>query len=216
MGLAVIAALGQTTAPDAAKLSLPAGMTRAAGKEATSGIEYALITMQGKLVGGLAAASPAAAPVPGKLDPAAPRLTAQCTRTPAGRFKFELRENMGGLSEPVFYAPWKQTKEEQFPPPLQGVTVTMDFLGYTRVKPVKRAWRYLREEPGEMRYDTPGMQSSNMEDVVFYMQYLKALPTLRLTLPPRDGKKVPVIAEFETSQWQQVVRKEPLCHASAL
>ena len=49
-----------------------------------------------------------------------------------------------------------------------------------------------------------------METVAFYLQYLKALPTLRIT-GSQQG-----IVQFETTAWQQAVRTEPLCHASGL
>jgi hypothetical protein len=47
-----------------------------------------------------------------------------------------------------------------------------------------------------------------MEQVAFYLHYLRALPTLRLTLP---GKAA---AEWETTRWQAAVKAEPLCASS--
>ena len=95
-----------------------------------------------------------------------------------------------------------------FPPSLIKVNGTLEFLGYTRVRPVKRQWEYLRDLAGELRYATPGSRSSNMEEVMFYLQYLKALPTLRLTVAGRGSE------EFETTHWQAAAKAEPLCHAS--
>ena len=86
----------------------------------------------------------------------------------------------------------------------------MEFLGYTKVKPVKRQWEYLLQPFGELRYATPGMSSANMEPITFYLQYLKALPTLRLTTPDKRT------LEFETTAWQQALKADPLCHASTL
>ncbi len=196
VALIVITLLAQaTTTPT----PLPPGITRLDGKDAPSGIQYALISVEGKLTG------PAA-----QVPSVPPTLTAQCTQTPDGKQKFELLANLGGVTDLAFYPPWHQTREDLYPPILQRATVTMEFLGYTRVKPVKRQWEYLAQSPNEMRYATPGMASANMESISFYMQYLKALPLLRLTVP---GKGT---VEFETSKWQTLIRAEPLCRQSAL
>ena len=88
--------------------------------------------------------------------------------------------------------------------------MTMEFLGYTHVKPVKRAWEFLQAPEGELRYAAPGMRSPNMEPISFYLQDLKALPTLRLTAPARGT------LEFETTKWLQAVKAEPLCAAAGL
>ena len=85
----------------------------------------------------------------------------------------------------------------------------MEFLGYTHVKPVTRQWERLDAPPGQFRYNPPSGASSNMEDSTYYLQYLKALPTLRLTYA---GKTV----EFLTGPLLDQIRKEPLCKASDL
>ncbi len=77
---------------------------------------------------------------------------------------------------------------------LQRFQLTMDFLGYTHVTPVKRQWETLRQSFGELRYTTPGLGSANMEPIAFYLQYLKALPTLRIT-GPQQG-----VVQFETKR----------------
>jgi hypothetical protein len=179
-------------------VSLPNGVTRLAGVDATSGITYALISLEGKAVG----AAPVRMP--------SPRLTAQCTQTPDGKRRFELLADLGGVPELVYYPPWKPKTSSEFPPQLVKAQVTMEFLGYTRVKPVKRQWESLDQLPNELRYSTPGLSSGNMEPINFYLQYLRALPTLRLTVP---GKGT---AEWETAGWQQAVHAEPLCSASGL
>jgi hypothetical protein len=176
--------------------ALPKGITRVAGVDEGSGIAYVLISLEGKMVGDVAAPAPA------------PRLTGQCTRTRDGKLKFELLADLGGVPELTFYPPWKPTSSSEYPPRLLKTQVTMEFLGYTKVKPVKRQWEYLDQLPNEMRYGTPGMSSANMEQISFYMQYLKALPTLRLTVP---GKGT---AEWETSQWQRLFHVEPTCSNS--
>ena len=85
----------------------------------------------------------------------------------------------------------------------------MQFLGYTKVKPFKRQWQALPKPLGQYRYDPASGASTNMESVVFFMKYLLALPTLRLT---GAGKA----AQFETLEWQKQVRADPLCRASGL
>jgi hypothetical protein len=172
---------------------------RVAGVDAGSGIGYALISVDGRLVGtdGVSGAAP-------------PRLTAQCTKTPAGKVGFELLADFGGVESISYIAPWKSTPNELFPPRVATASVTMEFLGYTNVKPVKRQWNALPEVPGEWKYATPGLDSKNLEQVMFYLQYLRALPTLRLTLP---GKAT---AEWDTAKWQAAVKAEPLCGASGL
>ncbi len=176
----------------------PGSIQRITGTEPASQITYALISIPGTLTG--ASAQPTTSP----------RLTAQCTRDPAGKFKFELLADFGNVPEIAFYPPWKPSPGDLYPPALTKVQLTMDFLGYTRVKPVKRQWEYLLQPSGELRYSTPGLASANMEPIAFYLQYLKALPTLRLTTP--DKRTV----EFETTAWQQALKSEPLCHAGSL
>jgi hypothetical protein len=85
----------------------------------------------------------------------------------------------------------------------------MDFLGYTRVKPLKREWEIPIETPGQYRYNPPGAGSPNLEEIAYDLRYLLALPTLRLTLRDRS-------AEFLTTQLLDEIRKEPLCKAAAL
>lgn len=176
------------------------GVTRTTGVDAGSGIAYVFVSVEGKVVSGAGEGQP----VP------PPRLSAQCTRDPGGKLRFELLADLGGVPELVYFPPWKQSRNDLYPPTLARVGVTMEFLGYTKVKPVKRQWEFLNELPGEMRYAAPGLGSGNMEPVMFYLQYLRALPTLRLT-PPGKGT-----VEFATTRWQEGVRAEPLCGASGL
>jgi len=175
------------------------GVAGSSGVDADSGIAYALLSVNGRLVG--VGAVTGAVP---------PRLTAQCTKTPDGKSHFEVLADFGGVASIVYVAPWKPTKDRPNRPILQKPQLTMEFLGYTKVKPVKRQWESIPGLDGEWRYATPGLRSANMEEVMFYLQYLRALPTLRLTLP---GKAT---AEWETTGWQAAVKAEPLCAASGL
>ncbi len=176
------------------------GVSRIAGADAGSGIAYVLISGEGRLAG---AGIPAGASV-------GPRLTAQCTKAPDGKLRFELLADFGGVDAVSYVPPWKPKQGELFPPPVNASQVTMEFLGYTKVKPVKREWDAIAEIPGEWKYATPALASKNLEQVMFYLQYLRALPTLRLTPPGRAA------AEWETTAWQDAVKAEPLCAASGL
>jgi len=168
------------------------------GTDAGSGIAYALIPVEGRRVSAGEA-------------PSAPRLTAQCTQNASGKLRFELLVDAGDVGELRFVPPWKPvSKSDLFPPVVPKTTVSMEFLGYTKVKPVKRQWTGIDGLPGEWKYATPGLGSANMEDAAYYLQYLKALPTLRLTFA--SG----LTLEFDTARWQQRVKAEPLCAASGL
>jgi hypothetical protein len=123
-----------------------AGVARNEGTDAGSGIAYVLISMDGRLVGANAASGAAA-----------PRLTAQCTKSPDGKLRFELLADFGGVGSVSFVPPWKPKPGEDFPPRVATPQVTMEFLGYTKVKPVKREWDEILEIPGEWKYATPGM-----------------------------------------------------------
>ncbi len=165
---------------------------------------YALVSVEGKRVGGDAQA-------------VAPRLTAQCTRDAQGKLRFELLADAGGVADLRFVPPWKPVnRDDLFPPRLPHATVTMEFLGYTKVKPMKRQWTALAGQPEEWKYISPGAAGSNMEQEAYYLRYLRALPTLRLTWPSEVAGKPPVVAEFETAAWQARIKAEPLCAASGL
>jgi hypothetical protein len=173
------------------------------GVDAGSGVTYALIAMEGRFVGS------------GPRE-RSPRVTAQCTKDSRGKLRFELLFDQGDVPELRFVAPWRPTpgKVNDFPPVLRHVTVTMEFLGYTKVKPVRRQWVAIDGLPEEWKYAAPGLSSANLEEITFYLQYLKALPTLRLTWPGAEPGKSPVVTEFETTKWQAQVKAEPLCGAS--
>jgi hypothetical protein len=161
------------------------GLAVLSGRDADSGIAYALISLE-------------------------------CTKNAAGKLRFELLVDAGDVPELRFVPPWKPTRSDQFPPAVAKATVTMEFLGYTKVKPVKRVWTAIDGLPGEWKYAAPGIASANMEEIAYYMQYLKALPTLRLTFPATGAGQPPLTLEFETAKWQQKLKAEPLCGASAL
>jgi hypothetical protein len=184
------------------KTTLPTGIDRLAGQETTSHIQYVRLV----LAGSLRTPSPADSPPPSP----PPTLIAQCTLRPNGKSYFELFANFGGVTDLAFYPPWAPTsRDELFPPVTDKVILTMDFLGYTHVKPVRRQWEIPVQTPGQYRYNPPGGGSANLEEITYYLRYLLALPTLRLTLNNRS-------ADFLTTPLLNEVRKEPLCRAAAL
>ena len=189
--------------PAAEKIHLASGMDRISGTESTSGIQYLRLVMPGTLI-------PATADAPkAEKSAQAPIVMVQCTRRPNGKFYFDLFTRFEGEPDLTFYPPWKPTGPNDFPPRTQKVTITMDFLGYTHVKPAKKQWEIPIETPGQYRYNQPGFGSSNMEDLSYYFQYLIALPTLRLTLDRQS-------AEFTMAPLLEQIRNEPMCVASRL
>jgi hypothetical protein len=184
------------------KTTLADGIDRLAGQEASSRIQYVRLVLLGS--------APIGTPVTSTKPTSPPSLIAQCTLRPDGRSYFELFANFGGTTDLAFYPPWTPAnKDDLFPPRTDKVTLTMDFLGYTHVKPVRRQWEIPVQTPGQYRYNPPGGGSANLEEIAYYLRYLLALPTLRLTLGDRS-------AEFLTTPLLNEIRKEPLCRASGL
>jgi hypothetical protein len=182
------------------KTTLASGVNRIAGLEINSKIHYVRLILSGSLH----------TPSLGDTPTPAPTLIAQCTVKPNGKSSFELFANFGGATDLTFYPPWTPTStHDLFPPRTEKVTMTMEFLGYTRVKPVRRQWEIPVQAPGQYRYNPPGGGSANLEEITYYVRYLIALPTLRLTLDSRS-------ADFLTTPLLDETRKEPLCRAAAL
>lgn len=184
--------------------TLPSGVRRLAGTEPSSQIRYARLILNGTLRA--AAKGAPDPPAPG----VSPILIAQCSLRPNGKYLFEVFANFGGPADLAFYPPWKPSgPNDLFPPTTGKVTVIMDFLGYTHVKPFRRQWEIPVEQPSLYRYNPPGGGSSNLEEFSFFLKYLMSLPTLRLTLNHLS-------AEFSTTPLLADIRQEPLCHAAGL
>src|SRR5271156_4145748 len=161
------------------KTTISTQIDRLAGQEPSSCIQYVRLI----LTGSRHPPTDSPAPTP------PPTLIAQCTQRPNGRSYFELFANFGGATDLAFYPPWTRTSEEDlFPPRTEKVILTMDFSGYTHVKPVRRQWEIPTQTPGQYRYNPPGSGSSNLEEISYYLRYLFALPTLRLTLDRRSAE----------------------------
>jgi hypothetical protein len=184
------------------KTTISSGIDRLAGQESTSHIQYVRLILAGSLLTPSPADSPALLPVP--------TLIAQCTLRPNGKSYFELFANFGGVTDLAYHPPWTPTSQtDLFPPRTEKVTFTMDFLGYTHVKPVRRQWEIPVQTPGQYRYNPPGSGSANLEEISYYLRYLLALPTLHLTLDNRS-------ADFLTTPLLNEIRKDPLCRAAAI
>jgi len=186
------------------KTSLASGVDRLAGTEPSSRIQYARLILKGSLH-----ATTKGAPDPPAPDPP-PLLIAQCSLRPNGKHLFEMFTTFGGPAGLSFYPPWRPSgPSDLFPPATDKVTITMDFLGYTHVKPFRRQWEIPVEEPSVYRYNSPGGGSSNLEEFSWFLRYLLSLPTLRLTLNTRS-------TEFLTTPLLAEIRSEPLCQAAGL
>ena len=199
-----LAAVRPTAAADV--LNLGDGLTKLSGVDSGSGISYSRIMLKGILV------KPAAAPDASTLPAtsSAPVLVGQCTHTLKGKYVFELFVDYGGVEDTSFHAPWRSSgPADLYPPATQKATIIFAFTGYTRVKPVSRQWETVPGVAFQWRYNNPGGGSRNMEEASYYLQYLRALPTLRLT---HGGD----VAQFNTGVWLEAVRKDALCRASGL
>jgi hypothetical protein len=192
--------------PPSSVVVLANGIGRIEGKEITSGIAYTRLFVTGTQ----GAAVPGTVVSPSVLDLSLPTLTAQCTQAPNGKLRFELFVNFGGISDTAFYPPWSPANSlALFPPRTEKVNFTMEFLGYTKVKPVKRQYEKVLQPEGQFRYNSPSSGSSNMEEIAYYMQYLRALPTFHIG----DASHT---ATFLTTPLLAQIHNEPLCRASGL
>ena len=205
--LADLSSQAQQPDPDSASphtTTLASGVDRLAGTEPTSHIQYARLILKGTLH---AAAKGAADPPPPE---APPLLIAQCSLRPNGKYLFEIFASFGGVPDLAFYPPWKPAgPQDLFPPTTDKFTITMDFLGYTHVKPFRRQWEIPVEAPSLVHYNPPGIGSPNLEPITYFLRYLLSLPTLRLTLNDRS-------TEFLTTAFLADIRQEPLCRAANL
>jgi hypothetical protein len=196
----------QQPAPSAAPqaITLPSGAQRLAGTEPSSNIQYVRLVLKGTLH-----SAAKGSPDPPAPDPP-PILIAQCSLRPNGKYLFEMFTGFGGSTDLAFYPPWKPVdSHDLFPPRTEKVTITMDFLGYTHLKPFRRQWEIPTEVPSLYRYNPPGSGSANLEEVSYFLRYLMSLPTLRLTLNDKAS-------EFVTTTFLADIRQEPLCRAASI
>ena len=185
----------QTSTP----MPLSPTLARSEGVELTSNIAFTRLYLTAP-----------SGPAPTEFDLSRPTLTVQCSQRPNGRFLFELFVNFGGIKDIDFDPPWHPTPASPNPPlPTEKVSVTMEFLGYTKVKPATRQFELVAAPVGQLRYNSPGVHSHNLEEIAYYLRYLRSLPTLRLSYPSHS-------ATFLTEPLLAQIRKESLCKASGL
>lgn len=196
--------------PDRAdpRTTLAPGLRKLSGTEAIRHIDYARIFLDGHLVP--AGSPPDTRETLPNVKGRPPVLIAQCTRQPGGKLRFELFLNYGLVNDFSYHPPWRSSGPgDLYPPRTDKLLIVFNFYGYINWKPIRRQWEAQVDPVGELRYNPPSAGSSNMEEVTFYLQYLKALPTLRLT----SGSYA---AQFETAPWAAAVHNEALCSASGL
>lgn len=208
--LFALALLSAQTAPTVDSSTTPKleilapGLARLAGVEPTSGITYVRLFLLQDPPRDQAAATAAS------FDLTRPTLTAQCTQDKKDKLHFEIFVNFGNITDTAFYPPWRPTSPTDFfPPSTEKVTVTMEFLGYTHFKPVKRQFEEVFVPWGQLRYNNPHVGSSNMEEFAYYLQVLRSLPTLRVSAGPQ-------VATFLTTPLLTQLHNEPLCRTSGL
>lgn len=189
--------------PIAAFAQQPAALSpmlaRSEGVDASSSIAFTRLYLTAQ-----------ADPPPTQFDPANPTLTVQCSRRPSDKYFVELFVNFGGITDTAFYPPWRPANDRDlFPPRTEKVSITLEFLGYTHVKPVRREFEFVTAPIGQLRYNPPSGGSHNLEEIAYYFQYLRALPTFHISYPGHT-------ATFLTEPLLAQIRKEPLCRASRL
>lgn len=180
-----------------AMTTLSPTLARSGGVDAASGTAYTRLYL---VSGG-----------PGEsFDATRPTLTVECTRRGEKKYALGFGLNFTGVPETAF-RPMKSLHEgtPHFDRTMDQREVVMEFLGYTRVKPMKRQFVLVSEPGGALVYNPPGMHSFNLEEAAYYLQYLRALPTFRMTYEGRS-------ATFETGPLLEQIRREPVCGASRL
>jgi hypothetical protein len=175
-------------------------LARSEGVDSARGIRYTRLYLTAQ-----------ADSTPTAFDLAQPTLTVQCTQHSAEKYQFELFVNFGRVTDIAYYPPWRRADHpgELFAPVTEKIPVTMEFLGYTKVNPAKRQFEMVVAPANQLRYNSPGGGSSNLDEVAYYFQFLRALPTFRLSYPGHS-------ATFLTEPLLAQIRKEPLCRASGL
>ena len=168
-------------------------LARFEGTDAESGIHYIRFTLS------LAPALDS----PG----APPHFTMECTDD-HGRHDLGWLVAFGGVTPGPFLPPFHSTQERPNRPKYPTEKLTMDFEGYTKWKPVTRAWETLPS--GELRYRNPGMHSPNMESPRAFLVYLSSLPALRIGYAaPQVG--IPADVVFQTRPLLDELAKTPIC-----
>jgi len=136
-----------------------------------------------------------------------PRFTVECSVN-HGKRALAWFVSFGGVEGYAFEPPFHPTQSDLFPPQYPSVNLKMSFEGYTKSKPFARSWSVLPS--GELRYRNPGLDSPNMESARYFMQFLAALPGLRLRYAkPAKGGEPELF--FQTQPLLEEVKRSPQC-----
>lgn len=146
-------------------------------------------------------------PVSGTEPEMASRFTVEC-RDVKGKHDLLWFLSFGGVPVQPFMPPVKPSPGHPFRPKYRKVKLKMDFEGYMRTKPYTRAWEELPS--GEFRFCNAGVHCPNMETARFYMAFLNALPTLRISFTnSSDGTSPEQV--FQLRSLVDEANKTPLC-----
>jgi hypothetical protein len=137
----------------------------------------------------------------------APRFTLEC-RDVKGKHDLIWFLSFGGVPVQSFVPPFKPSQDDPFPPTYHMVKLKMNFEGYMRTKPYTKAWEELPS--GELRFCNSSIACPNMETARFYMAFLNALPTLRIShAKASDGKASEQV--FQLRSLVDEANKTPVC-----
>lgn len=136
-----------------------------------------------------------------------PRFTMECTDN-HGKRGLAWFVSFGGVQSTGFIPPFRPTPQEPFPPRNPSVNLKMTFEGYTKWKPYTRSWEVLPS--GELRYRNPGIDSPNLDEPRFFLQYLNSLPGLRVAYAKRSPEDPPDVF-FATRPLLDELRRIPVC-----
>jgi hypothetical protein len=178
---------------EAAPVAGATNLERQEGTDAGSGVHYVRLVLS-------LSEGPAQRDAP-------PRFTVECIDN-KGKHDLRWLVSFGGVASSEFQPPFHATQTDLFPPQYPSVNLKMMFEGYTRSKPFNRSWTLLPS--GELRYRNPGLDSSNMESARYFLQFLIALPDLRLSYA-KPSKGTPREIFFQTQPLLDELKKSPIC-----
>ncbi len=180
-------------APDNASTPTAPVLSRVEGTDAGSGTHYVRLSVSSS--------------GSGTQPDLPPRFTLEC-RDVKGKHDLIWFLSFGGVPAQPFEPPFKPSQDDPFPPSYHMVKLKMNFEGYMRTKPFTKAWEELPS--GEFRFCNSSIACPNMETARFYMAFLNALPTLRISYAKAaDGKSPEQV--FQLRSLVDEANKAPLC-----
>ncbi len=136
-----------------------------------------------------------------------PRFTIQCEDV-KGKHQMLWFLSFGGVEDPGYERPFRQTQGALYPPVYPAVNLKMTFEGYIKFKPFTRSWALL--PTGELRYRNSGTDGPNMEPARWFLQYLSVLPGLRVAYAkPQKGDPGEIL--FPMQPLLDELNKTPIC-----